>query len=251
MAPVVGRTASSSAPSLMRTCFWTLICGDLMPSACAGDAGKHRTSHTSHDPCVLRPHSAYSPRARAERSSAMFLCLQHEFWSQELSGQSAACQGAFEATRSGMGVIGAAALPALPLLALPGFHGPASAMPGRVRYSRHVPAAQHGAVGALSAVASDTPSTTSTSVHWLSLVSAIHLLPPHPASRWSVRLGAVAPTSPAQRAALVELYIATNGSTWSSGKTGWQNHATGSDPCDSGWSGVSCSGSTGSANRSV
>jgi hypothetical protein len=74
----------------------------------------------------------------------------------------------------------------------------------------------------------------------------------HGVSRWGVRVGVVAPTAAAQRAALVELYIATNGSTWSSGgNSGWQNHSTGSDPCDNSWSGVSCSGSVGSVNRDV
>jgi hypothetical protein len=71
-----------------------------------------------------------------------------------------------------------------------------------------------------------------------------------PALEWGVRVGVVAPTAAAQRAALVELYIATNGSGWS-GVTGWQNHATGSDPCDDNWSVVTCSGSSGSINRSV
>jgi hypothetical protein len=65
-----------------------------------------------------------------------------------------------------------------------------------------------------------------------------------------VRVGVVAPTAPAQRAALVQLYIATNGSTWSD-RAGWQNYATGSDPCDNSWSGVGCSGSSGSGNRNV
>jgi hypothetical protein len=64
------------------------------------------------------------------------------------------------------------------------------------------------------------------------------------ASRW----GAVAPTAPDQRAVLVELYLATNGTI---GTTGWQNHTTGSDPCDDSWSGVTCSGSAGSINRDV
>jgi hypothetical protein len=73
------------------------------------------------------------------------------------------------------------------------------------------------------------------------------------ASGWLVRVGAAAPTAPDQRAALVELYISTNGSTWSStGRTGWLNHATGSDPCDNSWAGVSCSGSSpGMVNRNV
>jgi hypothetical protein len=74
---------------------------------------------------------------------------------------------------------------------------------------------------------------------------------PSSSLEWGVRVGVVAPTAPGQRAALVELYIATNGSTWSTGKTGWQNHATGSDPCDNSWSGVTCSGSSGSGNRNV
>lgn len=70
---------------------------------------------------------------------------------------------------------------------------------------------------------------------------------------WSIRAGAVAPTAPAQRAALVELFIATNGSTsWSIfARTGWQNHTTGSDPCDNAWPGVVCSGVAGSLNREV
>jgi hypothetical protein len=71
-----------------------------------------------------------------------------------------------------------------------------------------------------------------------------------PAFDWGVRVGVVAPTAAAQRAALVDLYIATAGSTWSD-KIGWANHATGSDPCDNSWSGVACSGSSGSGNRNV
>jgi hypothetical protein len=49
----------------------------------------------------------------------------------------------------------------------------------------------------------------------------------------------------------VELYVATNGSGWSAGKTGWQNYSTGSDPCDNSWSGVACLGSSGSIDRAV
>jgi hypothetical protein len=71
-----------------------------------------------------------------------------------------------------------------------------------------------------------------------------------PVLEWGVRVGVVAPTAADQRAALVELYIATNGSGWS-GVTGWQNYGTGSDPCDNSWAGVTCSGSSGSANRNV
>ncbi len=67
---------------------------------------------------------------------------------------------------------------------------------------------------------------------------------------WRVRVGAVAPTAAAQRAALVELYIATNGSTWSD-RTGWQNHTVGSDPCDNSWSGVSCDASSGAMERNM
>jgi hypothetical protein len=59
---------------------------------------------------------------------------------------------------------------------------------------------------------------------------------------WSIRVGAVAPAAPEQRAALVDLYIATSGSSWSSGRSGWRNHAAGSDPCDDKWSAVTCSG---------
>ncbi len=67
---------------------------------------------------------------------------------------------------------------------------------------------------------------------------------------WGVRVGAVAPVSPNQRAALVELYIATNGSGWTD-RTGWQNYSSGSDPCDDSWSGLVCDGSGRSMNRSV
>ncbi len=63
---------------------------------------------------------------------------------------------------------------------------------------------------------------------------------------------AIAPTAPAQRDALVELYIATNGSDWTAaGRAGWQNHSTGSDPCDNSWTGVVCAGASGTANRNV
>jgi hypothetical protein len=63
-------------------------------------------------------------------------------------------------------------------------------------------------------------------------------------------MGAVAPTVAAQRAALIDLYLATNGSGWTD-KAGWQNYTSGSDPCDNIWSGVSCSGTVGAVNRSV
>ncbi len=71
-----------------------------------------------------------------------------------------------------------------------------------------------------------------------------------PVLAWGVRVGVVAPTALNQRAALVELYIATDGSTWND-NIGWQNHATGSDPCDNSWSGVTCSGSSGAGNRNM
>jgi hypothetical protein len=67
---------------------------------------------------------------------------------------------------------------------------------------------------------------------------------------WSVRVGVIAPTAAAQRAALVDAYLATGGSSWST-KTGWQDYATGSDPCDKQWYGVSCSGGAGAANRGM
>ncbi len=64
-------------------------------------------------------------------------------------------------------------------------------------------------------------------------------------------MGAVAPAAADQRAALVELYIATNGSSWTVGRAGWQNYLTGSDPCDNSWTGVTCTLSTGAANRKM
>jgi hypothetical protein len=81
-------------------------------------------------------------------------------------------------------------------------------------------------------------------------VSRVGVLPMDPASSWCIRVGAVAPTAAAQRAALVELYIATNGNTWSD-NNGWRNHTTGSDPCDNTWSGLTCLGIPGTANRNV
>ncbi len=72
----------------------------------------------------------------------------------------------------------------------------------------------------------------------------------HAISGWSVRVGAAASTDPDQRATLVDLYIATNGSGWSD-KKGWEDHATGSDPCDDSWSGVTCNGQHGSSNRAM
>jgi hypothetical protein len=55
----------------------------------------------------------------------------------------------------------------------------------------------------------------------------------------------VASMAPDQRAALVDLYIATNGNTWID-KTGWRDHVSGSDPCDDAWFGVECEGRPGS-----
>ncbi len=63
-------------------------------------------------------------------------------------------------------------------------------------------------------------------------------------------MGVVAPTAPDQRAALVDLYIATNGSAWGA-NTGWRDYASGSDPCDNRWIGMDCDGSTGSPTRNV
>jgi hypothetical protein len=65
-----------------------------------------------------------------------------------------------------------------------------------------------------------------------------------------IRAGAAATVVPAQRAALVDLYVATNGAGWTV-NTGWRDYATGSDPCENSWAGVSCSGSAGSSNRGV
>lgn len=61
---------------------------------------------------------------------------------------------------------------------------------------------------------------------------------------------AVAVTAAAQRAVLVDLYVATNGSGWSL-NTGWVDYGSGSDPCDDSWTGVTCSGTVGSSDRNV
>ena len=46
----------------------------------------------------------------------------------------------------------------------------------------------------------------------------------------------------AQRAALVDLYLATNGPSWKP-NTGWADYANASnDPCADGWFGVTCAG---------
>ncbi len=50
----------------------------------------------------------------------------------------------------------------------------------------------------------------------------------------------VAVTEPAQRAALVDLYLSTSGPTRWRGRLGWQDYANGSDPCDNAWAQVSC-----------
>lgn len=61
-----------------------------------------------------------------------------------------------------------------------------------------------------------------------------------------VQAAAVATTEAVQRAALVELYQATGGSSWTI-STGWGS----GDPCDAAWSGVSCNGGAGVFNRSM
>jgi hypothetical protein len=68
---------------------------------------------------------------------------------------------------------------------------------------------------------------------------------------WDLLTGVEAPTAPSQRAALVQMYIATtNGSAWSN-RTGWENHGSGSDPCDNSWAGITCDGSSGAMSRNV
>jgi hypothetical protein len=86
------------------------------------------------------------------------------------------------------------------------------------------------------------------------LIDTIRVAATRAVSGWtrSIGVGVVAPTAAAQRAALVDLYIATNGSTSWTSKAGWQNYGSGSDPCDNSWDGVhQCSGASGSADRGV
>jgi hypothetical protein len=72
------------------------------------------------------------------------------------------------------------------------------------------------------------------------------------ASTIQLGFGAMASIAAAQRAALVDLYNATSGDAWLQGtRDGWKDHATGSDPCDDAWVGVTCSGEVGAANREV
>ncbi len=61
---------------------------------------------------------------------------------------------------------------------------------------------------------------------------------------------ALATTPAADRAALIDLYVATNGDHWYD-STGWKDYAIGSDPCDDDWLGVQCSGASGSSDRDV
>ena len=50
--------------------------------------------------------------------------------------------------------------------------------------------------------------------------------------------------APAERAALVDLYLATNGSGWR-GNMGWSNYTnSSSDPCVDRWTGVTCTNSS-------
>ncbi len=48
----------------------------------------------------------------------------------------------------------------------------------------------------------------------------------------------------------MDLYVATNGSGWSN-NTGWKDYSSGSDPCDDGWAGVTCSGIAGATDRNT
>ncbi len=82
------------------------------------------------------------------------------------------------------------------------------------------------------------------------LIDTLGVVAVRAVSGWRVAVGVGAPAAPLQRAALVELYIATSGSAWTE-KTGWEDYVAGSDPCDNDWSGVTCSGSGGSPNRNV
>ncbi len=69
--------------------------------------------------------------------------------------------------------------------------------------------------------------------------------------RLGVRVGVVAVTNAAQRAALVDLYLATDGVNWSS-NSGWKdNLVVNSDPCNDFWVYISCDGTLASSNRAV
>ena len=57
-------------------------------------------------------------------------------------------------------------------------------------------------------------------------------------SGWGACVSTQLPTT--ERQSLVDLYISTSGPSWRL-NTGWSAYASGSDPCASGWLGVSCS----------
>jgi hypothetical protein len=61
-------------------------------------------------------------------------------------------------------------------------------------------------------------------------------------------LGAVAITIAAQQSALIDLYVATDGASWSSSDSGWKDYLTGSDPCNDVWDYVTCDGSAASSS---
>jgi hypothetical protein len=67
---------------------------------------------------------------------------------------------------------------------------------------------------------------------------------------FTVNVGCVAPTAPLHRAALVDLYLASDRWTWND-TTGWNDHESGSDPCDDSWTGVSCSPAGDSSGFSI
>ena len=61
---------------------------------------------------------------------------------------------------------------------------------------------------------------------------------------WRCVDGAAGPLPPAERAALVDFYNATNGPSWSTA-TGWSSYSNPSnDPCLNSWAGIACSGTT-------
>lgn len=60
-----------------------------------------------------------------------------------------------------------------------------------------------------------------------------------------------ATTQSAQKTALMDLYTATLGGSWTN-SAGWSTSGSSTpDPCDNAWFGVTCNGNSGTNNRNV